>query len=600
MRGPAKWLAATRSTRVSRQYATAVLMACVPAAWLIPQHYLPWLAAHQDVAVLSLLALAGLVAPQPRLPVGAWGWAIAIALLSVSMQAATGRIHFRADALMVALYLLAFGGSVGLGQSLASGADLHRCTAPFVWAVLCAAVLSVAVGLMQLTETEGIPLPVAVLLPGDRPYGNFAQANQFSSAVFLGLCALLWLRETGRLGAGTFWLVCACLLLGIAMSGSRTGLLQVAGLSVVAAFQRRASFTPVVRLRQTILMVAALALLHFGWSSLLESARLSGGRSVADAASAGVRPQIWAMAVDAVHQHPWAGYGWQQIPAAQAAVALQHLELKRYFDHAHNLVLDFWLWAGVPMGTAIVAAAAWGLWQQRPSVVSPPKRWLFAAIGGISIHAMLEYPLAYAYMLVPFGLLIGLSSVERAERAIPAWETRTVRLAYAGFASALVVVAADYLRVEQDYRAVRIESAFGPRQITTEIPSLVVLDHLQAYLRFIRTPARAGMSATELNAFEAVARRYAHPPVLLRLALAQGLNSQPVLAAATLRRLCAMHTPDRCAEGIEAWRLLQVQYPILKAVAGPLPPSSPGPADAKAQPPQDEPGSQSSVYSPKP
>lgn len=569
----ATWHTAIRSGRPSsRPYASALLLAAVPAAWLMPQHYLPWLAAHQDVAVLGVLALAGLLAPQPRLPGGAWGWAVAIALLSVGLQAAAGQIHFRADALMVALYLLALGGSIGLGQSLASGPSLDRFAAPLVWAMLCAAILSVAVGLMQLTETDGLPLPVAVLLPGDRPYGNFAQANQFSSAVFLGLCALLWLRETGRLGAGPFWLVCAYLLLGIAMSGSRTGLLQVAGLSVVAAFQRRTSSSTVVHLRQTILMVAALALLHFGWSSFLEIARLSGGRSIAEAASTGVRPQIWAMAIDAIHQQPWTGYGWQQIPAAQAAVALQHVELRRYFDHAHNLVLDLWLWAGLPMGTAIVAAAACGLWQQRPSVVSPPKRWLLAAVGGLFIHAMLEYPLAYAYLLVPFGLLIGLSSFQRAECALPAWETRTVRLAYAGFAFALAVVAADYLRVEQDYRAVRMESAFGPRQITTEMPDLVVLDHLQAYLRFIRTPARAGMSATELDDFEAVARRYAHPPVLLRLALAQGLNNQPALAAATLRRLCAMHTSDRCAEGVEAWRVLQVRHPVLKSIAGPLPP----------------------------
>jgi hypothetical protein len=131
------------------------------------------------------------------------------------------------------------------------------------------------------------------------------------------------------------------------------------------------------------------------------------------------------------------------------------------------------------------------------------------------------------------------------------------------------VIAVDYLRVEENYRTVRLESTFNSRRIETPAPDLVVLGQLGDLLRFVRTEARPQMSEAELDAFRQTARRFGHPPVLLRLALAEGLNGKPEAAGMTLQRLCAMHTPPFCEEGRQAWRHAQNRWPVLAAVAFP-------------------------------
>ncbi|MBK7061896.1 MAG: hypothetical protein IPH51_15835 [Rubrivivax sp.] len=87
----------------------------MPLVWLIPQHYLPWLAAHQDVAALALVAAAGLLSrPAQALP-RSWAIAAGVAIISVVLQRWLGLITFGGDAWMTALFLLAFAGSIAIG-----------------------------------------------------------------------------------------------------------------------------------------------------------------------------------------------------------------------------------------------------------------------------------------------------------------------------------------------------------------------------------------------------------------------------------------------------------------------------------------------------
>lgn len=77
------------------------------------------------------------------------------------------------------------------------------------------------------------------------------------------------------------------------------------------------------------------------------------------------------------------------------------------------------------------------------------------------------------------------------------------------------------------------------------------------------------MSAHELQWFRDVAMRFAYPPSMLRLAVAEGLNGHPQAAADTLKRLCAMHPPVRCEEARDAWIAARQRWPELAAVPVP-------------------------------
>lgn len=557
---------------------TSLLAALTPLSWLLPQHYLPWLTAHQEALAWALTALAGLfVARRPTTAVLPMPWLIAIvvALLSIAWQLGTGRLAFRGDALLTVTILvtlmLAF--MVGIAMTKATAESCDNAIATLFAGTLVAALLSVAVGLMQWTDTRALPLPVAAFMPGDRPYANFAQANHFSTACFLGLCALCGLRESRLCGRWGSYIGGIFLLLGMVLSGSRTGWLQVvAAVVLVAVTARRAGGR--VNMAEALCALAAMAVLTLAWPGLNDFAGLNASRTFAQAAQPDMRVDLWRHMAGAVWQGPWDGWGWRQISAAQLATALSYPSLHRYFDHAHNLVLDLVLWAGLVPGLLITGCMGWGLWAAARQMSDPRARWLLLGALGLVLHALVEYPLDYVYFLLPFGIALGavhgMGPVGHGV-TVPTW---LVRSTAAASLAVLVAVTIDYVAVEDDYRIVRLESTFGERRITSPLPDLRVLDHMYAYLGFIRTPARAGMSPEELARFEAVANRFAHPPVLLRLALAQGLNGRPQAAAETMQRLCAIHLPVRCAEGRESWILLQSNYPALSAVPPPLLPDS--------------------------
>jgi len=548
-------------------------LASLPLVWLIPQHYLPWLAAHQDVVSLSLLALAGIVSSQRQAVPVSWLIAAAGVLASVGLQTAFGPIAFGGDAWMATLYVVAFAGAIGLGQSLgALGSDHAPTLDALALGMVGAAVLSVAIASMQWTRVEPLPLPVYGLLPGDRPYANFAQANNFCTAVFLGLCSLCWLGESGRIG-GTGWILgSAYLLFGMTMSGSRTGWLQVALLVMLVATIGRRAPQRVLRLPHALSLLALLTVFTLAWPALNQVALLAGTRDFAEQAELGLRWPLWQVALDAIAQHPLWGYGWQQIPSAQWEVALEHPPMQRYFEHAHNVVLDLMLWAGIPIGGLIAVALGFGLWRQVRATDDARALWLFAGVLGFFIHALLEQPHAYAYLLMPVGVAIGVVHAlcpGQRELSLPAAGSR---VAWAAVAAAITLTAVDYLEVEQNYRAARAESTFGSRRIITPAPELQVLSQLEAFMRFIRTEARPGMTSDELATMRRVVQRYGHPPALLRLALAEGLNGQPEAARDTLRRLCAMHLAQRCVEARASWSALQQQYPVLASIPAPTVP----------------------------
>jgi hypothetical protein len=239
-------------------------------------------------------------------------------------------------------------------------------------------------------------------------------------------------------------------------------------------------------------------------------------------------------------------------------------------EHSHNLLLDLLLWAGIPTGGLIIVLAAWALARQARALRDPRAAWLFAGVVGLLVHAMLEYPLEYAYFLLPAGLALG--AAYALDPGEPGWRVppTALRGVSAVLAGLFVVIAIDYLEAEQNHRLLRLESArIGTTRIESAPPQLMLLDQLQAFLTFARSEAREGMSPAELDAMRRVSERYAYPPVMFRYALASGLNGEPAIAALTLQRLCRMHSEARCREARELWPGLQQRYPQLAAIPAP-------------------------------
>lgn len=256
---------------------------------------------------------------------------------------------------------------------------------------------------------------------------------------------------------------------------------------------------------------------------------------------------------------------------AQWRVFEDHPAAGRLMANSHNLVLDLMVWNGVPLGLAIAGFFAVWLWRQVRLARDAVQGLVLLAVAGVGLHAMLEYPLNYAYFLLPTGLLMGLL-----EAAAPVGRRlHWPRFAFGGLAAAaaalLAWVTVEYVEVEANTRVLSFELArIGTGRVQSQAPDLVVLTQWREYLRFARVEPHPGMAPDELAWMATVTERYPFSNALLRLAQAQALNGQAPAAQRTLHNLCALHNAARCKGALREWReLTRTQHPQLAAV--PLP-----------------------------
>jgi hypothetical protein len=546
-------------------------LAATPLAWLLANHYSPWVSAWQESVALGLLAIAVLTQPSPvRLP-RLWAAWVGVSLLVVLVQTLTGRIFFGGDALMAALYLAAFAAAVALGGTLAGedGPKVGPGLTALSAGLLAGAIPSVGVALGQWTGAAPGSLWLADMPPGARPYGNVAQPNHLATICMLGLVASGLLLQCRSIGRPVFWLVAGWCLLGMVMSGSRTAWLQVGLLALIIWVAGPKHQLPLGR-PSAVALLAVLAAGVLAWPALNTLMLLQEGRPLADSVQPGTRMLHWSAMVAAMAREPLWGYGWQQVSVAQVRGADQQPFVGEFIEHSHNLVLDLMVWNGLPVGTLLLALALGWLLTRMRAPGSAAALWLLAGITGLAAHAMVEFPLEYAYFLIPLGLFIGAVDQLQQRSGGIAIGKQGVRAFGAALAVALGCIGYEYLKAEQAHRLLRLESArIGVSGLQTAPPQLHLLTQLDALLRFAHTQAKPGMTPEQVDQMRQVYERYAYPPVMLRYALAAGLNGQPDVAAIALLRLCRIHAKPRCDEARDSWSAAQDKFPVLRAIAPP-------------------------------
>lgn len=555
-----------------RDKSLAWLGAALCLAFLLPNHYSPWLSFHEELAAaLAFLPLLAWACVQhrtaPALAIGA----AALCLVPL-FQMATGQLYFSGDGWLSFLYLLGFAlaihaGSCSVHQAAAPGeVRLTQLTALWVGLVF-AAFVSVAIAAHQWLSLQKLGLFVADMPPNGRPFGNLAQPNHLATLLLLGVAGLMFLWESGKLHAASALAGAVLLIAGLVMSGSRSVLLTLVWLVPAYAWLRgRCALrtTPVA----FALLVALYLLASVNWQALNEALLVASDASSVDRMSEpGIRRVYWASMLDAISRKLWIGYGWGQIGAAQTATALDYPPTHSFFDSSHNLVLDLALWSGVPVALlATSGMVLWFGWQVRR--VSSPLAWVtLAAVGMVFSHAMVEYPLNSAYFLLPVGLWMGALSAANPtpiDRRLERWSGLSRRVAPIGGVAALllfVAVVVEYLPYEEDWRLMRFQEARVGDLTPTPPPSSVVLTNLQELLRFARFKPRPHMPDQELEWMRRVSERYAYASLMYRYALAQGLNGQTEAAHLTLARLCRMHLPISCTEAWRNWQELAGNRP---------------------------------------
>lgn len=487
---------------------------------------LSWHRLHISLSVLFALVLA-------CIPLAQW-W--------------SGTISFAGSAWLNSLYLLCFALMLLVGSNLAARQDTSRLLVNLLAATLVlAGILSTWIALRQYLHLADSNWEIN--LHRSRPYANLAQPNNLATLLGMGLAACLYFYERHLLGKIAAALIAFFLIVGMAATQSRTPWVTTFAVLVFWLI-KSGSFKP--RLRFVALCGWAACYAFFVVTlPLLYSFLDFSGASLMQRAAALERWALWSQMWFAITQGPFWGYGWDQTGAAQVAITLEQ-PLHRMTGYSHNLVLDLMLWIGLVPGGILVGIAL--LWLARLGWLARSKESLFALIaaGFILVHSMLEFPFAYAYFLLPLGLLLGIASADKPERTLLQLPRFSLLPIIAGGCWLLLITFTDHKILVADHLAQRMEAAhvigFENRTPVSEVRLLTQYRELQ---RFKSAPVQDGYDEDQLVWMQKVVHQYPHLANLYRYVLILYRNDQPKQAEHYLEILCGLHRPHLCEEAQE-------------------------------------------------
>ncbi|MBC7376761.1 MAG: O-antigen ligase C-terminal domain-containing protein [Burkholderiaceae bacterium] len=540
-------------------------------AWLIPNHFLPWISFHRDmwVALNLLLGSFVLIACDRRaIP---WYPLSIVAAATVAVPAIQwwcGLVLFEGTAWISIAYILGFLLATLTGATWAKRNADELADTLFI-SIGFAASLSVAIALYQWLNMTGMGFWILLIAEDRRAIGNLAQPNQLATFLNWGLLACAWALSRGLVRGPVALLWAVYLLTGIALTQSRTSWVIL----TVLAFSLW-HWRALLKLRGAQWIVLGLAcyfmLLNIALEPLANALYLGDTISPLAKTPHETRPAIWGMLLDASFQHPWAGYGWTQVSLAQLTVATNHPEIKGIsLSHAHNLFLDFVLYMGWPIGLALsVATMAWW-WRHFRRIAQVGNAILFLFVTAVGIHAMLELPLHYGYMLLPTGLVMGMLDSRNSARN-PRMGSRWVYAAICLCGSVLLgVVIRDYLIIEANYQAYRFEKARIGTLPPGKTPDVWLLTQHREILRMGRFTPVPGMTPEQIQQMIDVTETYMSVSNIYELALTLGLNHRDAEARAWLVKACYVLPDEHCSMGKAAWREAQQTYPELASISWP-------------------------------
>jgi O-antigen ligase len=455
----------------------AILLACTVAP-LLAYNLTPSATLFNQLTALAgwglvLICMNGQRAPAWRLTPAALAlgllalapWASALlGSLPTALALANSGMLFAALALLLA------------GQGLQRH-ERQRWLEALCWGLLLAGGLSLVVSLVQVFMPAWADGHVIARsgIPG-RAVGNMRQPNHLASLLMWACVAAVYLADQGRFksigGAFALPLLLFSLVFAVVLSASRTGVIGVLILAAWGLLDRKLGRAPKLSLMATPILLALSWWLLSVWAA--SGAHALGAESrLAEGAGSPSRLAIIANAWSLLKANPWAGVGWGDFNLAWSMTPFPDRPVA-FFDHTHNIVMQLAVELGLPLSLSILGLLAYSLWRafalsrSASGVDAVARRCAFMLVLMIGLHSLLEYPLWYAYFLLPsafaFGLALGAPG-EEAHEEVRASDSSWVWLG-ALMLAASAYTGWDYLRVVDIY-APSANSQPLPQRIAT-------------------------------------------------------------------------------------------------------------------------------------
>lgn len=382
----------------------------------------PLLAYNQTPAATlynQLLALAGWGAALMFLARATPGWRAglkspAAAALALLLVAPMSSVVWRSLPLSLGLGATAIIGAglavLLLAQGLSRDSRSQAAEA-LCWGLLATGLLSVAISLIQVfapAMADGSIIARSGIV--GRAVGNLRQPNHLASLMMWAAVAAVFITEKRGWRAALSPLLFA-FVFTVVLSASRTGFIGIAMLAIWGLVDRKLSRGARLGLLATPLMLAVSWWLMSIWSegghAFGAASRLSEGAG--SPSRMAILHDAWALTL----ANPLLGVGWGEFNFAWSLTPFPTRPIA-FFDHTHNLPSQLAVELGLPWAGTVLALLGWALWHAwrgalRAEDDAPLRRAALMLVLTIGLHSLLEYPLWYAYFLLPACFALGLA-----------------------------------------------------------------------------------------------------------------------------------------------------------------------------------------------
>ncbi|MCZ4321115.1 PglL family O-oligosaccharyltransferase [Pseudomonas anguilliseptica] len=529
--------------------------------WLLPIHSEPWSTFYQEVLVALLVAFLWLF----LLLRDDVAWCLDrvsifffIVIGLVVVQAFFGVYVLSEEYILVVSYLLVCVVSISIGYRVAY-LDKAWFLSLLYGGFLVAGLLSVFLAVYQWL---GLGILGSIVFYEDnftRASANLAQPNNLATLLGWACISVWWFYgRKGFSGCVSFCLV-VFLLLGVALTGSRTGQIQVFVLIFLSwlfnRHCRRAGRSEGVVPSCVLCFVFCLVVFfNVVLVPCLADFFEHDSRSIISYSSVGVRLSFWQMSIVSLLDSPLIGVGWNQSVSVHIRLAEIYNYLPSVMGSAHNVVLDILLWNGPVLGGGGVVLSFFWIARQRKIFFDDTAFFLLALLVVFFIHAFLELPHLYLFFIVPSCMAVGMLTFYSGLGGgvgIP----RSLSIVFClAFIASLWQVFGEYKYIEEDNSA---HKRFVARIAGVSYPEpqfIFFLNSLRDAFLVSRIEPVRNMAESDVDSLRRLAHRYPSAGILARYAEALALNGEASESSKALKLICNLRGPDVCASSISAWR----------------------------------------------
>ena len=280
-------------------------------------------------------------------------------------------------------------------------------------AFIALAVASAFVGIAQYFQ---LPLPAELVSPVSQigaSYGNLRQPNLFALLGVLGLISLISLcRRRGphqRTSAAFASMVYLALLLSVVLSTSRTGAVLIGLVFLWGLVESWHSGKPqwMALLALPIYLLMRYVAVQMDLEGLLPFFGAHRQGLVSTAVDGDFwRLTIWTKSLALIQAHPLVGVGFGNIGFAMFTETLP-VPQAPVTEHAHNIFLQIAVELGLPVAVVLTTVLIAVMVRSRQALKNFQGRSIAVFLLAMLTHSLLEYPLWYAYFLLPFAFALG-------------------------------------------------------------------------------------------------------------------------------------------------------------------------------------------------